>query len=234
MTGRWEIERSKLDPEHNVTLGETPFGLVYEGRIVGARLDNVRANADQEQDLVVVVKKLAADGDTKKRALFLQEIQHMKEIKHDHILCLIAVATQDEPILMVFESHGKGILKNFLNAHRSTSDISQRRQLEMVVHVARGLLFLTDSHVVHKDLAARNCLVSDDLVVRIGDYGLSQTRFSTEYVQINNVGPSVPIRWMAPEFLTNFKHASAASDLWALAITVSTPVILSFAPSSAP
>jgi hypothetical protein len=36
--------------------------------------------------------------------------------------------------------------------------------------------------VVHKDLAARNCLVAEDLTVRIGDYGLSREKFANECV----------------------------------------------------
>jgi hypothetical protein len=142
MTGRWELDRAKLDPDHSIAMGETPFGLVYEGALVRARLDNVRVNPDKEQDLIVVVKKLTAGAPPASRTAFMREIQFMKvwgkvflgrwpakqltfvptrqEINHENIVRLIAVVTTEDPILMVFENHANGSLKSYLTANRNS------------------------------------------------------------------------------------------------------------------
>ena len=53
--------------------------------------------------------------------------------------------------------------------------------------------------MVHRDLACRNVLLSNNGLVKVGDFGLS--RATTLYTQ-RHPG-QVPIRWMAPESISN-------------------------------
>ena len=62
------------------------------------------------------------------------------------------MVTVDEPMLMIFENHEKGVLKNFLTANRSTGAVGPRQQVTMALHVTRGMEFLAGNKVVHKDL----------------------------------------------------------------------------------
>jgi serine/threonine protein kinase len=41
--------------------------------------------------------------------------------------------------------------------------------------------YLADRKIVHRDMAARNCLVNDEYVVKIGDFGLTRSIYSQEY-----------------------------------------------------
>jgi len=43
----------------------------------------------------------------------------------------------------------------------------------MARQVAQGMQFLTNSRIIHGDLAARNILVGDELVCKISDFGLA-------------------------------------------------------------
>jgi len=49
-----------------------------------------------------------------------------------------------------------------------------------------------------RDLAARNCLVGENLIVKISDFGMS--RQECEYV-IGKGQRQLPIKWTAPEAL---------------------------------
>jgi len=51
---------------------------------------------------------------------------------------------------------------------------------------------------VCRDLAARNCLIGDNLTVKISDFGMS--RQEREYV-IGKGQRQLPIKWTAPEAL---------------------------------
>ncbi|CAG0900863.1 unnamed protein product, partial [Darwinula stevensoni] len=63
--------------------------------------------------------------------------------------------------------------------------------LEDLVHVAiqvgSGLKYLTDRHFVHRDLATRNCLVGENLTVKIGDFGLSRDVYSSDYYRVRGL-----------------------------------------------
>lgn len=73
--------------------------------------------------------------------------------------------------------------------------------------------------MVHGDLAARNCLLDDNLEIKIGDFGLSREMYRTDYVTINDIYR--PIRWMALECLTSKKpRFTTKSDVWSYGIVL--------------
>lgn len=45
--------------------------------------------------------------------------------------------------------------------------------------------YLASQHFVHRDLATRNCLVGDQMVVKIGDFGMSRDVYSTDYYRVS-------------------------------------------------
>ena len=51
-----------------------------------------------------------------------------------------------------------------------------------------------------RDLAARNCMVSSDFVVKVGDFGMAQDVYEKEYYRTEG-RRLLPVRWMAPESL---------------------------------
>ena len=55
---------------------------------------------------------------------------------------------------------------------------------------------LNQLYTFYRDLAARNCHLSSNLNLKLGDYGLGATLYPEDYYQGS---PAVPVRWCAPE-----------------------------------
>ena len=82
--------------------------------------------------------------------------------------------------------------------------------------------FLTQRNIYHGDLAARNVLLSEDLVAKISDFGLSR-RLYNDLAECNIYDKSdtrlqLPIRWLALEVLKHGQVVPTKSDVWSFGV----------------
>lgn len=70
------------------------------------------------------------------------------------------------------------------------------------------------SHL-RRDLAARNCLVGENHLVKVADFGLSRLMTGDTYTA--HAGAKFPIKWTAPESLA-YNKFSIKSDVWGEAL----------------
>ena len=130
----------------------------------------------------------------------------MKDYNTEHVIKLIGVVSQGQPALVLMELMENGDLKNSLRSLRPDSENNKlglpvptlRQVLQMAIEIADGMSYLSVKKIVHRDLAARNCMVSQDVVVKVGDFGMARDIYETEYYRKEGRG-LLPVRWMAPE-----------------------------------
>ena len=91
--------------------------------------------------------------------------------------------------------------------------------------------FLTQRHIYYGDLAARNILLTDSLVAKISDFGLSRRLYQdlTEMqpvqrprsIPIINPAPvELPMRWLVLEVLLHHKIMPEKSDVWSFGVLI--------------
>lgn len=59
--------------------------------------------------------------------------------------------------------------------------LSNEELLSITLQVSQGMEYISSKHLVHRDLASRNCLVSTGLVIKIADFGMSRNIDTSDY-----------------------------------------------------
>ncbi|XP_049626598.1 BDNF/NT-3 growth factors receptor isoform X1 [Suncus etruscus] len=225
------ITNSQLKPDtfvqhikrHNIVLkrelGEGAFGKVFLAECY---------NLCPEQDKILVAVKTLKDASDNARKDFHREAELLTNLQHEHIVKFYGVCVEGDPLIMVFEYMKHGDLNKFLRAHgpdavlmaegNPPTELTQSQMLHIAQQIAAGMVYLASQHFVHRDLATRNCLVGENLLVKIGDFGMSRDVYSTDYYRVGG-HTMLPIRWMPPESIM-YRKFTTESDVWSLGVVL--------------
>ncbi|XP_072463571.1 serine/threonine-protein kinase LMTK3 [Notamacropus eugenii] len=180
----------------------------------------------------VVVKELRVSAGPLEQRKFLSEAQPYRSLHHPNVLQCLGLCAETLPFLLIMEFCQLGDLKRYLRAQRPPEGLSPelpprdlRTLQRMGLEISRGLAHLHAHNYVHSDLALRNCLVTSDLTVRIGDYGLSHSNYKEDYY-LTPERLWIPLRWAAPELLGEIHGTfmvvdqTKESNVWSLGVTL--------------
>ncbi|XP_069846328.1 high affinity nerve growth factor receptor isoform X2 [Dipodomys merriami] len=202
-------------------LGEGAFGKVFLAEC---------HNLLPDQDKMLVAVKALKEVSENARQDFQREAELLTMLQHQHIVRFFGVCTEGRPLLMVFEYMRHGDLNRFLRSHGpdakllaggedvAPGPLGLGQLLAVASQVAAGMVYLASLHFVHRDLATRNCLVGQGLVVKIGDFGMSRDIYSTDYYRVGG-RTMLPIRWMPPESIL-YRKFTTESDVWSFGVVL--------------
>lgn len=196
-------------------LGQGAFGEVYQGLYRHRNADTV--------ELAVAVKTLPEMSTAQAEADFLMEAAIMSKFKHANIVHLIGVCFDRHPRFIVLELLAGGDLKNFLRDGRHKSDrpspLSMKDLIFCAIDVARGCRYMESKRFIHRDIAARNCLLSSKgpgRVVKIADFGMARDIYRSDYYRKGGKA-MLPIKWMPPEAFLDGIFTSK-TDVWSFGV----------------
>ncbi|XP_066255961.1 tyrosine-protein kinase receptor isoform X2 [Euwallacea similis] len=196
-------------------LGQGAFGEVYQGCYRQRPCDTV--------EMPVAVKTLQEMTVKQAEDDFLTEALIMSKFNHPNIVHFIGVCFDKHPKFIVLELLTGGDLKNFLRESRPKPDrpspITMRDLVLIAIDISRGCRYLEEKRFIHRDIAARNCLLTTKgpgRVTKIADFGMSRDIYRADYYRKDGKA-MLPVKWMPPEaFLEGI--FSTKTDVWSFGI----------------
>ena len=234
--GAQELERGNLVLLEK--LGDGAYGPVYR-----AEAWNLPVG---EKSRLVTAKLVQVGASEKERDIFQEEIGVASSLNHPNVVGLLGVCTQEEPECLILDAgQCVDLLQHIRTFIASAIDAPEDRrrplpigktehdtqwfknplamitedELELLTYadqVCLGMAFLAETQFVHKDLSARNCIVTPDGVVKVANFGISWQLYPEAYCDIGQL-KSIPLRWMSVEAVAQGKFTTK-SDVWSFGV----------------
>ncbi|GFQ81744.1 hypothetical protein TNCT_18981 [Trichonephila clavata] len=192
----YELNRSDIILEE--IIGEGQFGDVHKGTY----------KSKDSMSVPVAIKTCKVESEESVGEKFLEEAYIMQQFDHPHITRLIGICSES-PIWIVMELAKHGEMRAYLQNNQSKLDLATL--ILYAYQLSTALSYLECRKFVHRDIAARNVLVSARDCVKLADFGLSRWVEDQSYYKASK--GKLPIKWMAPESI-NFRRFTTASDVW--------------------
>ncbi|KRZ35309.1 Myosin-3 [Trichinella pseudospiralis] len=196
-------------------LGQGAFGEVYEGTLVGL--------CSEKDGLPVAVKTLPEYASEQAQMDFHMEAMIMSKFRHPNIVQFHGVCFEKMPRFIVLELLAGGDLKTFLRENRpkegKPTELEIFDLLQIALDVAKGCKYLEENHFIHRDIAARNCLLttkSKSRVVKIADFGMARDIYRADYYRKGGKA-MLPVKWMPPEAFLDGIFTSK-TDVWSYGV----------------
>ncbi|EFH39792.1 predicted protein [Arabidopsis lyrata subsp. lyrata] len=168
-----ELRRATENFNPRNILGFGSFGSVFKGIIGGA-------------DVAVKVIDLKAHGYYKG---FIAECEALRNVRHRNLVKLITSCSSidfknTEFLALVYEFLINGSLEGWIKGKKVNSDgsvgLSLEERVNIAIDIASALDYLHNDcevPVVHCDLKPSNILLNEEMVAKVGDFGLARVLF---------------------------------------------------------
>ncbi|KAK6617750.1 hypothetical protein RUM43_013978 [Polyplax serrata] len=191
---------------------EGTFGKVYRGTYA-------EEDGGEEE---IIVKTVIDHASQTQISVLLQEGMALYNISHKNILSILGVSIEDHTSpFLIYHYQGYTNLKRFLQKCKVCAEgiahtLTTQEVVDMALQIVHGMQYIHRKKILHKDVAARNCVVDDKLRVQICDNALSRDLFPGDYHCLGD-NENRPIKWLSIESLTH-KTFSTASDVWSFGV----------------
>ncbi|XP_051132242.1 serine/threonine-protein kinase STY46-like [Andrographis paniculata] len=178
-TDVWEI-----DPEF----------LKFESKIASGSCGDLYKGTYRSQE--VAIKILKADSlNNEMQREFAQEVYIMRKVRHKNVVQFIGACTKHPNLCIVTEYMSAGSIYDYLHKRKGTFKLSAL--LKVASDVSKGMNYLHQNNIIHRDLKAANLLMDENEVVKVADFGVARVKAQTGVM----TAETGTYRWMAPEVI---------------------------------
>ncbi|CAD5116808.1 DgyrCDS5654 [Dimorphilus gyrociliatus] len=214
---RLEYDRNQIIYENDI--GEGAFGQVFLAQVKLGK-ENAKTKA--------AIKALKEDVCHQRFRDFEREAELLVMFDHSNIVKLLGVCMVKKPYCLIMEYMKYGDLNSFLRKsdpaykfeaeEESFCDLSDYQRVYISSQIIDGMDYLASKCYVHRDLATRNCLVDDDFITKIGDFGLTRAMKNGSCYQ-GSTDEAIPVRWQPFEAIMHQIYTQQ-SDVWSFGVVL--------------
>jgi len=157
-----------------------------------------------------IISKEKLTGKQKNR--LRPEIRIHKQLNHDNIVKFVSFFETPDSYVIVLELCSLSLLELIKSRKRLTEN-EVRYYIKQIIE---GLKYLHDKKIIHRDLKLGNIFLTEDLKIKLGDFGLS-TQLSYDGERKNDICGTP--NYIAPEVLHPEEVGySYSGDIWAIGV----------------
>ncbi|XP_057435115.1 serine/threonine-protein kinase STY46-like isoform X2 [Lotus japonicus] len=197
-----ENDISKIDPkclrlEKKIASG--PFSDLYKGTFCN-------------QDVAIkVLKDENLNDDIRKE--FAQEVYILSKVQHKNVVKFVGACTKPPNLNLITEYLSGGSMYDFLHLHKTV--LALPSLLKVAIDVSKGMEYLHQCGIIHRDLKTANLLIDENGVVKVADFGVAKV-YNQPGIMTAETGT---YRWMAPEVIGH-KPYDHKADVFSFAIVL--------------
>ncbi|XP_050439081.1 cyclin-dependent kinase 1-like [Adelges cooleyi] len=171
---------------------------------------------DKRTNEVVAIKKITSSYFSMPEAL--REITILKKLSnHTHLISFLNVFRVKQILYIVFPYMDYNMYE-YINKHYSNG-LGYDLTKEYMIQVIRGIDYMHEHHVIHRDIKPDNILLTRNGVIKLCDLGISKlicpTSFGAELLMTPGMGT---LWYQAPEMLLGIKKYGTEVDIWSIGI----------------
>ncbi|XP_038906334.1 serine/threonine-protein kinase STY17-like isoform X3 [Benincasa hispida] len=193
----WEIDTRQLKFENKV--GSGSFGDLYRGTY-----------CSQEVAIKVLRPERINEEMLKE---FSQEVYIMRKIRHKNVVQFIGACTKPPNLCIVTEFMSRGSVYDFLHKQRGVFNLPSL--LKVAINISRGMNYLHQNNIIHRDLKTANLLMDENMVVKVADFGVARVQTQSGVM----TAETGTYRWMAPEVIEH-KPYDHKADVFSFGIAL--------------
>lgn len=150
-------------------------------------------------------------------ASLIQEVEFMKGLRHPNIVKYYGTGKLGNDYYILMEYCSSGSIAQLVRRKALTEAITKGYTSQ----VLKGLHFLHQNGVIHRDIKGSNILVNGNGNAKLSDFGTATIFEKDREVRTTQeeLGLAGSAYWMAPEVVVHGTHY-AASDVWSLGCTI--------------
>lgn len=136
-----------------------------------------------------------------------REIEVHRHLRHRHVVRFHHYFEDDANVYIILENCARRSLVHVLKHRRTLTEPEVRYYMRQL---AEGVAYVHQQQVIHRDLKLGNMFLTEDMLMKIGDFGLA-----TRVDDNRNVTICGTPNYIAPEVLNKLGHSYDA-DIWAM------------------
>ncbi|KAL5788926.1 hypothetical protein ACOSP7_005875 [Xanthoceras sorbifolium] len=196
-TDVWEIDPKQLKFGNKVASGS--YGDLYRGTYCS------------QEVAIKVLKPERLNSDLQKE--FAQEVYIMRKVRHKNVVQFIGACTKPPSLCIITEFMSGGSVYDYL--HKQKGVFKLPSLLKVAIDVSKGMNYLHQNNIIHRDLKAANLLMDENEVVKVADFGVARVKAQSGVM----TAETGTYRWMAPEVIEH-KPYDHKADIFSFGVVL--------------